>query len=95
MDRGAWGATVHRVTKIRSQLKRLSTHACTLSLLRGGDETNTQKQEGVKTEAEGGHVQARREAQRKPALLTPRSRLLASYWKKVNFCLLRPWYFVW
>ena len=26
MDRGTWWATVHRVTKIRTQLKRLSTH---------------------------------------------------------------------
>jgi len=28
MDRGAWQATVHRVTKSQTQLKRLSTHAC-------------------------------------------------------------------
>ena len=27
MDRGAWWATVHRVTKSRTRLKRLSTHA--------------------------------------------------------------------
>ena len=27
MDRGAWGATVHRVTKSQTQLKRLSMHA--------------------------------------------------------------------
>ena len=27
MDRGAWWATVHRVTKSWTQLKRLSTHA--------------------------------------------------------------------
>ena len=26
MDRGAWQATVHRVTKNRTQLKRLSTY---------------------------------------------------------------------
>ena len=26
MDRGAWWATVHRVTKSQTQLKRLSTH---------------------------------------------------------------------
>ena len=26
MDGGAWWATVHRVTKIHTQLKRLSTH---------------------------------------------------------------------
>ena len=29
MDRGAWWATVHRVTKSQTQLKRLSTHAHT------------------------------------------------------------------
>ena len=27
MDRGAWWATIHRVTKSQTQLKRLSTHA--------------------------------------------------------------------
>ena len=27
-DKGAWWATVHRVSKSRTQLKRLSTHAC-------------------------------------------------------------------
>ena len=27
MDRGAWQATVHGVTKSRTQLKQLSTHA--------------------------------------------------------------------
>ena len=27
-DRGAWRATVHRVTKSWTQLKRLSMHAC-------------------------------------------------------------------
>ena len=27
MDRGAWQATVHGVSKIRTLLKRLSTHA--------------------------------------------------------------------
>ena len=27
MDRGAWQATVHRVTQCQTQLKRLSTHA--------------------------------------------------------------------
>ena len=30
MDRGAWRATVHRVTKSRTQLKELSTHTCIL-----------------------------------------------------------------
>ena len=29
MDRGAWWATVHRVTRICTQLKRLSTHTHT------------------------------------------------------------------
>ena len=28
MDRGAWWATVHRVTKRQTRLKQLSTHAC-------------------------------------------------------------------
>ena len=30
MDRGAWWATVHRITKSRTRLKRLSTHALPL-----------------------------------------------------------------
>ena len=30
MDRGAWPATVHRVTKSRTPLKQLSTHMQTL-----------------------------------------------------------------
>ena len=29
MDRGAWQATVHRVTKSRTRLKQLSIHAST------------------------------------------------------------------
>ena len=29
MDRGAWQATIHRVTKSQTRLKCLSTHACT------------------------------------------------------------------
>ena len=29
MDRGAWWATVHSVTKSQTQLKQLSMHACT------------------------------------------------------------------
>ena len=29
MDRGAWWATVHRVTKSQRLLKQLSMHACT------------------------------------------------------------------
>ena len=29
MDRGAWRATVHRVAKSWTRLKRLSTHVCT------------------------------------------------------------------
>ena len=33
MDRGAWRATVHGVTKSRTRLKRLSTHAsCTTQI---------------------------------------------------------------
>ena len=28
MDRGAWRATVYRVTKSQTPLKQLSTHAC-------------------------------------------------------------------
>ena len=28
LDRGAWWATVHRVTKSQTRLKRLSMHAC-------------------------------------------------------------------
>ena len=28
MERGAWWATIHRVTKNRTQLKQLSMHAC-------------------------------------------------------------------
>ena len=31
MDRGAWWATIHRVAKSRTPLKRLSMHACTLT----------------------------------------------------------------
>ena len=30
MDRGAWWATVHRVAKSQTQLKRLSPHAMSL-----------------------------------------------------------------
>ena len=33
MDRGAWWATVHSVAKGQTQLKQLSTHACTNTLL--------------------------------------------------------------
>ena len=33
MDRGAWWTTVHRVTQAQTQLKRLSRHACTDSLV--------------------------------------------------------------
>ena len=29
VDRGAWSAMVHRVTKRETRLKQLSTHACT------------------------------------------------------------------
>ena len=31
MDRGAWWATVHRVSQNQTQLKQLSTHACEYS----------------------------------------------------------------
>ena len=31
MDRGAWWATVHRITKSQTQLKRLGTHMHTLA----------------------------------------------------------------
>ena len=30
MDRGTWGATVHRVTKSQTQLKHLNMHTCIL-----------------------------------------------------------------
>ena len=30
MDRGAWRATVHVVTKSQTRLKQLSTHGCTM-----------------------------------------------------------------
>ena len=33
MDRGAWWATVHRVTKSWTRLKLLSMHACTDSVI--------------------------------------------------------------
>ena len=33
MDRGAWQSTVHGVTKSRTQLKRLSTHAKSLLMV--------------------------------------------------------------
>ena len=33
MDRGAWWATVHGVTKSRTRLKRLSTHALTVQFI--------------------------------------------------------------
>ena len=33
MDIGAWQATVHRVAQSQTQLKRLSTHACTAHLV--------------------------------------------------------------
>ena len=32
MDREAWQATVHRVTKSWTRLKQLSMHACTLTI---------------------------------------------------------------
>ena len=33
MDRVAWWATVHRVSKSQSRLKQLSTHTCTLYVI--------------------------------------------------------------
>ena len=33
MDRGAWGATVHRVTKSWTQLKQVSMHTCRIMVL--------------------------------------------------------------
>ena len=33
MDRRAWWATVHRFTKSRTRLKRLSTHICKREIL--------------------------------------------------------------
>ena len=46
LDRGAWRATVHRNSKSQTQLKRLSTHACTLgkSLENPRKRQNTSKQ---------------------------------------------------
>ena len=35
MDRGAWQATVHRVTQSQTQLKQLSTHACMIKNICG------------------------------------------------------------
>ena len=35
MDRGAWQATVHRITESRTQLKRLSTNILIQELLTG------------------------------------------------------------
>ena len=40
MDRGAWRAMVHRVTKSWTVLKQLSTHACTLK-----EETSDREQQ--------------------------------------------------
>ena len=34
MDRGAWRATLHRVTKSWTQLKRISRHTCIIIILR-------------------------------------------------------------
>ena len=36
MDRGAWRATVHKVTQSWTRLKWLSTHTCTIQLLSMG-----------------------------------------------------------
>ena len=32
MDRGAWGAMVHRAAKSQTQLKQLSTHECSVQM---------------------------------------------------------------
>ena len=40
MDRGAWQATVHGVTKSQTQLKRLSTHIHILGFLGGSGSNN-------------------------------------------------------
>ena len=39
MDRGAWWAAVHRVTKNQTQLKQLCTHAITHTSKSGDDKT--------------------------------------------------------
>ena len=38
MDRGAWRATVHRVTKSWTQLKGFSTHESTIGKIKWSDE---------------------------------------------------------
>ena len=45
MDRGAWWATVHGVTKSRTRLRLLSTHMCTRS--RGEEGLGEGNWEGV------------------------------------------------
>ena len=53
MDRGAWQAMVHGVTKSQTRLKRLSTHS------QSGTRKNIKKMRvsPVKKNAEGGHFQ--------------------------------------
>ena len=43
MDRGAWRATVHRVTKSQTRLKQLSMHALVLVLEMTGLKFDSQK----------------------------------------------------
>ena len=40
MDRGAWQATAHGVTKSRKPLKQLSTHAISSSVKQDGEGKN-------------------------------------------------------
>ena len=43
MDRGAWWATVHRVTKSWTRLKRLKTHSCHMKTQKAGGRLQTRK----------------------------------------------------
>ena len=43
MDKGAWWAIVHSVTKSQTQLKQLSMHACMLSGITASSLTHTYK----------------------------------------------------
>ena len=56
MDRGAWRATVHRLTKSQTQLKQLSMHACiskaSLQALRPGRRTAVGASGGISSLAE-------------------------------------------
>ena len=50
MDRGAWWATVHRVAKSRTRLKRLSTHSCRVKTQKAGGRLKTRKTALTKTQ---------------------------------------------